>query len=169
MRLQNYSPDNFDLLNSWITDADLLFQFAGTAWTFPLTRQQIAAYQNSFPRRQFYMAYDDQNEAFAFGEIIVDDINTPRLGRLLVGNQNSRGKGLGLRFVNLLVDECKRVFAPDLIYLYVFEDNVPAIRCYEKAGFVFDGDKKIVFTHEDKNQTALVMKFTVDPPKMENT
>ncbi|MDQ6480241.1 GNAT family protein [Dyadobacter sp. LHD-138] len=165
MRLQNYSQDHFDLLNSWVTDADLLFQFAGTAWTFPLTPQQITNYQLSFPKRRFYMAFDDQDEAFAFGEIIVDDINTPRLGRLLVGKQSSRGQGLGLKFVNLLIDECKRTFSPDLIYLYVFENNLPAIRCYEKAGFVFDGGNKIVFTHESKSQTALVMKFAVDLAK----
>ena len=110
MDLRKYTDDDFNVLNSWITDADLLFQFAGTAWTFPLTRKQMQDYQALHPDRQFYIAHDDHQQPFAFGEIIIGDINTPRLGRLLVGEKESRGKGLGLHFVNMLVKECKRLF-----------------------------------------------------------
>ena len=160
MHLKKYSTEDFDVLESWITDAGLLFQFAGTAWKFPFTRQQMSDYQIRFPERQFYMAYNEDSKPFAFGEIIVDDANTPRLGRLLIGQENSRGKGLGVKFIDLLIQECNQRLSPDIIYLYVFEDNLPAIRCYEKAGFLTDGENKIVFLHHGIEHVALVMKYT---------
>jgi len=161
MHLKKYTNAHFDLLESWITDADLLFQFAGTTWKFPFTRQQMTDYQSQFPERQFYMGYDDDNQPFAFGEIIVNDINTPRLGRLLVGKENNRGKGLGGKFIDLLVRECNQRLAPDIIYLYVFEDNFPAILCYEKAGFIRDTENKITFSSEGTEHVALIMRCIV--------
>ncbi|SEI97410.1 Protein N-acetyltransferase, RimJ/RimL family [Dyadobacter koreensis] len=162
MRLKKYTVEDFDLLRSWVTDAELLFQFAGTAWTFPLTQSQIFEYQKQYPERQFYMAFDSEEKAFAFGEIIVNDINTPRLGRLLVGEKNNRGKGLGGKFVDLLIQECKQRLNPDIIYLYVFEDNHPAISCYEKSGFVLDKENKIIFPHENTEHVALIMRYNVN-------
>jgi len=162
MHLKKYTNEDFDLLESWITDAELLFQFAGTAWKFPMTLRQMMDYQSQFPERQFYLAYDAQNEPFAFGEIITNDKNTPRLGRLLIGKQDSRGKGLGVKFIQLLIEECNQRLAPDIIYLYVFENNHPAVRCYEKAGFISDKENRIIFSYEDTEHIALVMKYTVN-------
>ena len=162
MHLKKYTAEDFDLLQSWVTNAELLFKFAGTAWTFPLTDHQIFEYQTRHPERQFYMAIDDEEKAVAFGEIIVNDVNTPRLGRLLVGEATSRGKGLGVKFVDLLIQECNQRLNPDIIYLYVFEDNYQAIRCYEKYGFILDRENKIVFSHKDTEHVALVMKYTVN-------
>ncbi|WP_159467574.1 GNAT family N-acetyltransferase [Dyadobacter sp. 3J3] len=160
MRLRKYLPADFYLLNSWMTSAELLFQFAGTAWTFPLDENQIHQYQVTFPERQFYIGCDELDNPFAFGEIIVGDINSPRLGRLLVGESVSRGKGLGLIFVNMLIEECRTKIDTRIIYLYVFHDNFRAIRCYQKAGFKFIPDKSITFTHNDRDQIALLMKYS---------
>ncbi|MBE9463018.1 GNAT family N-acetyltransferase [Dyadobacter subterraneus] len=161
MNLRKYLPSDFGLLNSWVTTAELLFQFAGTAWTYPLDEKQVQKYQATFPDRQFYMGIDDENNAFAFGEIIVGDINSPRLGRLLIGDSASRGKGLGHSFVNLLIDECRQRIETDVIYLYVFPDNSSAIRCYEKAGFTFVPDKSVTFKYDDVDQIALLMEYRV--------
>lgn len=159
MYLRKYLQTDFELLNTWITNADLLFQFAGTAWTFPLTEDQIQKYQTVFPERKFYLACTENGNPFAFGEIIVGDINSPRLGRLLIGESDSRGKGLGLSFVNMLIEECRARIDTDVLYLYVFHDNFRAIRCYEKAGFKFVTNKSITFTHNNIDQIALLMEY----------
>lgn len=161
MYLKKYTTDQFLTLHSWVENADMLFRFAGTAWKYPLTELQITDYQLQHPERQFYMAYLDDTNPFAFGEIIVNDINTPRLGRLLVGGESSRGKGLGGKLIELLIQECMQQLAPKVIYLYVFENNLPAIRCYEKAGFVTDPGNKIIFNHDGTEHVALVMQYMV--------
>lgn len=161
MHLRKYFSSDFELLDSWVTSAELLFQFAGTAWTYPLDENQIRNYQGNYPERQFFMGINEENNPFAFGEIIVGDVNSPRLGRLLIGESKSRGKGLGLSFVNLLIKECRQKIETDVIYLYVFPDNSSAIRCYEKAGFKFVPDRSLTFKHNGEDKIALLMEFRV--------
>ncbi|MGZ5244596.1 MAG: hypothetical protein ACXWD4_11795, partial [Bacteroidia bacterium] len=43
-------------------------------------------------------------------EIITNEANAPRLGRLLVGAPQMRGKGLGQQFISELIDECVKLF-----------------------------------------------------------
>lgn len=135
MHLRKYQPTDFALLAQWVTSPALLFQFAGTDFTYPLIQKQVDSYQATHPDRLFYMACLPNNEPFAFGEIIPQDNNVPRLGRLLVGDTAKRGKGLGAIFVQLLVDECVKLYNCSFIELYVLTTNAQAIRCYQKVGF----------------------------------
>ncbi|MCO4293182.1 GNAT family N-acetyltransferase [Solitalea sp. MAHUQ-68] len=138
--LKVFTDNDFDQLKSWITDAEILFQFAGSEFTFPISKDQLIKYSVKNPDRKFYMGYLDNGVAYAFGEIIPQENNSYRLGRLLVGNPNERGKGLGSRFVNELVDECKHCYNASGIDLYVWEGNKAAIKCYQKVGFAFTND-----------------------------
>lgn len=157
MILRKFTKDDFYILEKWVTSADLLFQFAGATWQFPLTIGQIEQYQKNFPLRQFYTGCTDGGHPVAFGEIIRGDVNSPRLGRLLVGNSTERGQGLGLQFVNLLTEECKKSSHDSTVYLYVFENNLSAIRCYRKAGFTNDSAGSITFMKGDLPYTATIM------------
>ncbi|HYH16947.1 MAG TPA: GNAT family protein [Flavisolibacter sp.] len=161
MHLRRYQPPDFALLAQWVTSPELLFQFAGTDFTFPLTSTQLDVYQAAHPDRLFYVACLPNNKPFAFGEIIPQDTNTPRLGRLLVGDTAKRGKGLGAIFVQLLVDECIRLFHCKHIELYVLRDNVQARRCYEKVGFSFVADASFQLIGNDETYTIDKMRLDV--------
>lgn len=54
-------------------------------------------------------------------------------------NVEERGKGLGTQAVRLLLDFGFKDLNLNRIYLHVFEDNHPAIRVYEKVGFMREG------------------------------
>ncbi|MES2618248.1 MAG: GNAT family protein [Bacteroidota bacterium] len=135
--LRPYSHSDFELLNSWITDAELLLQFSGPDWQFPLTADVLNDHIQKHPDRYLYIGCTEDGEPFAFGQIITNEANAPRLGRLLV-DANMRGKGMGTQFVKELLIECQRITASPEIYLFVDELNLQAIRCYEKNGFIRD-------------------------------
>lgn len=137
MTITQYNPTYFDFLTRWVTDADLLFQFAGTEFTYPITEAQIAAYQQRNSDRCFYIELDEANEAVAFGEIIPQENEIPRIGRLLIGNPAECGKGYGTAFIYLLLAQCKTQFITNTVELFVLKDNLPAINCYQKIGFRF--------------------------------
>jgi hypothetical protein len=44
IELQNFGEEDFDRLISWIKDEDEMIQFAGPAFTYPLTREQLLKY-----------------------------------------------------------------------------------------------------------------------------
>lgn len=137
MTITAYSSAYFSFLSRWTTDANLLFQFAGTEFSYPITEKQIEDYQHKNLERNFYIGLNEGNEAVAFGEIIPQENQIPRIGRLLVGNPEERGKGYGTAFIHLLLAQCKVQFQTDSVELFVLKDNFPAINCYQKIGFRF--------------------------------
>lgn len=159
--LKPYANTDFKLLKSWVTDADLLFQFAGTDFHYPITEQQITVYKARNPDRHFYIGYYD-DEAAAFGEIIPQQNAAFRLGRLIVGNPQLRGKGLGYRFVKDLVDECRGTFHAKVVDLFVWEENYSAIRCYQKAGFSFTDEPSFLLQYNNKQFTIHKMSLCVE-------
>lgn len=138
--LRVFKMSDISLLQEWVSSEELLFRFAGTGFTYPLTAKQIEDYAIVHPERQFYLGLLENNAPYAFGEIIPQKDSSVRLGRILIGNPEMRGKNLGVRFVQALVEEAKKAFHADLIDLFVIKENVSAIRCYQKAGFTFTDD-----------------------------
>lgn len=134
--IKSYTSSDFDTIASWVTDEELLLQFAGTDFTYPLTRQQLNDYQILHPDRRFYMAYLPDQAPFAFAEIIPQESGNPRLARVLVGKPSMRGQGLGRQFIALLLEEIRLRYQSTAVDLYVWEKNNAAIKCYESVGFI---------------------------------
>jgi RimJ/RimL family protein N-acetyltransferase len=62
--------------------------------------------------------------------------------RIRIGNMSKLGKGYGSDAIEIL----KKIAFSELdlirLYLYVFSDNIRAIKCYLKCGFVEEGEMK---------------------------
>lgn len=157
--IRKYEDKDFRLLELWISSADLLFQFAGTDFQYPITKEQIESYKNSQSNRQFYIFLDENNNEQGFGEIILQKSNNPRLARLIIGNLNERNKGLGEKFVKELVAESILIYNPIKIDLYVWIENHNAIKCYEKVGFEFNKNKS--FSIEQNGKEFLIKKMSL--------
>lgn len=145
--LKPFSMDFYPLLEQWITGKDILFQYSGTYFSYPITREQITGYMMKHPERKLYLGFTDDDVPYAFGEIIPREENPPRLARLLIGDPALRGKGLGESFVRELIREAQDHLHAGIIDLFVLEDNLSAIRCYQKVGFDFlhEGDFTLAF------------------------
>ena len=165
MTITTYSPAYFDFLSRWITSPDLLFQFAGTEFSYPITEEQLACYQQRKPDRYFYVGLGAAKEALAFGEIIPQENQIPRIGRLLIGNPADRGKGYGTSFIHLLLAKCQALFQTKTAELFVLEDNLPAIKCYQKIGFEFLPNQSWTVNHNQHDYLLHKMTYTFKNPK----
>ena len=142
-----YSDDHFPLLERWVSDKNILFQYSGTYFHYPITREQLSEYLEKYPERRFFIGYTKDHGPYAFGEIIPKGTQPPRLARLLIGDPEMRGIGLGQFFVRELISMATELFHPRAIDLFVLADNTSAIRCYQKVGFHFlpEGDFELQF------------------------
>lgn len=165
MTITKYTPAHFNFLSRWITSPDLLFQFAGTTFSYPITENQLQKYQSENPGRSFYIGLNPENQAIAFGEIIPQETNIPRIGRLLIGDPADRGKGYGTSFINLLLAGCKLQFQTKTVELFVLENNLPAIKCYQKIGFEFLPDQSWTMSHNQQDYLLHKMTYTFNNPK----
>jgi RimJ/RimL family protein N-acetyltransferase len=139
--LQPFSTDHFFLLESWVTNPELLLQFSGTDFNYPITREQLAAYRALHPDRSFYIGYSQNGIPFAFGEIIPQESGQPRLGRILIGDPKQRGQGFGKYFVRMLIIKCQQLYDCNFVELFVWNKNHTAIKCYKSVGFEYLSEK----------------------------
>ena len=83
----------------------------------------------------------------------LDEIDWPHRSASLgvgIGDVGSRRKGYGEEAMRLLIAYGFREMNPHRIELTVFEYNEPAIRLYEKIGFVREGTSRDRFRRDGK-------------------
>ncbi|MBQ3022811.1 MAG: GNAT family N-acetyltransferase [Clostridia bacterium] len=88
---------------------------------------------------------DDENEKKVLGLVSLLSINNiNRSGELhiMIGNAESRGKGLGTFAVRAMVNHAFDNLNLRRIELQVLENNVAAIGLYKKVGFIKEGLKR---------------------------
>ena len=84
-----------------------------------------------------------ENEGMLAGTIQIFKIDkenrTARVGCYLI-NPLIRGKGIGTKALELLTDYAFEKMDLDILELGVFDYNIGAIKCYQKAGFIKIGE-----------------------------
>lgn len=156
IKLEKFTRDDFKNLISWIDNEKELVQFAGPIFTFPLTVEQLNDYLNDTHRYPFKIVLTDSNTTIGHCEAYQTDIDNVRLCRIIIGDKNYRGKGLGYAATAMLVNWCIDNLNIKTIDLNVYEFNSPAIKCYEKLGFQKTNEKKIT---ELKSETWVSIRM----------
>lgn len=126
---------------------DFLRQWAGpSAYSYPLTEEQLKTRLEYSKRRQSdFVMYEiilDRKTMIGTVELFAIDRETLRatMGRFLI-SEEYRDKGYGQETIKALFRLAKDHYKIEELRLNVFEFNVAAQKCYEKAGFVFDSLK----------------------------
>lgn len=146
IKLEKFKTCDVPTLISWIPNKEFLLQWAGPAYTFPLTEEQLQTEINmmsSEPSKSlmFTARIADTNEIVGHIQLLgIDLVNMSAcIGRVLVGDKNHRNKGIGMEMINGILDIAFQTLKLHRVYLGVFDFNKSAIACYEKAGFKIEG------------------------------
>lgn len=97
---------------------------------------------------------DDSVVGFAMYGFFPEEGDNGRvwMDRLLI-DASFQGEGLGSLTLVALLERLKSEFNCEEVYLSVYEDNVVAIKMYEKAGFCFNGER------DENGEKVMVKKF----------
>jgi RimJ/RimL family protein N-acetyltransferase len=161
--LRPFSGNDINHLLQWIDSRASLIQWAGpTQFSYPLTRDQLEAYyeegrcENS--KRKIFTAIDNAGTPRGHIELgMIDrDLQTATLCRVLV-EPESRNRGISHAMLRELLRMGFVGYALRRIDLRVYSFNAPAIRSYEKAGFVKEGMLREVVIVEDEPWDAIQM------------
>jgi RimJ/RimL family protein N-acetyltransferase len=155
--LEKFSANDFYNLISWINNEEDLIQFAGTMFTYPLSEEQLYKYIANPNVNAFKVLHEEEGFPIGHSEIFIGSDNIPRLCRILIGNKNYRGKGLGQQLVKELLKICFNKFKSSRVELNVFDWNKSAIKCYEAVGFKLNPNKKRVVEVNSKKWTSVNM------------
>lgn len=76
---------------------------------------------------------------------------------IMIGDKSEWNKGYGSEAMTLLLQHCFETLNLNRAFLRVYEDNVRAVRSYEKAGFVLEGRQRQAVYKNGKYEDVLFM------------
>lgn len=136
IKLEQFDETDFDRLISWIDSEEFMLQFAGPIFTFPLTTDQLDLYISDKNRFALKVISLETGKVIGHSEVYNSGNKIVKLCRILLGDKNLRGRGIGEEIVKGLVEFSFNKLDALTIELNVYEWNTSAIRCYEKVGFI---------------------------------
>lgn len=146
IRLEYFDKQDFDLLIGWIDSPETLMLWAGIDFSYPLDREQLTQYIKGANEANsnvyiYKVILDETNETI--GHISLNNIDfknrSAGIGKVLIGDTRLRGKGIGKKIVNEVLNIAFDNLSLHRVGLGVFAINEPAIKSYEKIGFVKEG------------------------------
>lgn len=161
IHLEKFEKKDYSELINSVKSAKDLMQFGGPEFTFPLTESQIDKTLSDENRIAFRVANTSNGNTIGHCEIYFYD-GFAKLGRILIMDQNQRGKGIGEKMVILMLQYIFENRKERNIELNVFDFNIGAQKCYEKVGFIINPDKKYLREVDGETWTALNMVLNLE-------
>lgn len=163
IELRGIEKKDAPLIYDWVNQAELR-ELTGTV--YPVSEYEHEKWIASVTcsdNRKIFAIYRDDRCVGTIGLKNIDYINSNAELFVSIGDQSSRNLGGGTDAVSTLVSYCFLHLNLHRIYLHVFESNVKAIHCYEKAGFSVEG--KLLDHHfaKGKYENVLVMGKVYSP------
>ena len=159
--LENFEKKDYSELIDSVKNAKDLMQFGGPEFTFPLTENQIDKTLSDENRIAFRVANTSNGKTVGHCEIYFNN-GSAKLGRILIMDENQRGKGIGEQMVILMLQYILENRIERNIELNVFDFNIGAQKCYEKVGFTLNPDKKYLREVDGETWTALNMVLNLE-------
>lgn len=167
--LEPFGEEDFELLQSWIKNETILTNWAGSLFSFPLTLESLRWYI-----RDTNVA--GESDAFVFKAVDSNSLETVghiSLGGLSWKNRSARISRVMIHPEHLGKGYCKQMAKAALkigfeqlqlhrIGLGVYTHNKSAIKCYENAGLIAEGEQKDVLWTGTEYWSMLEMAILED-------
>ena len=148
---------------SWLNDPKVnLFLETKGNYTMDLLKTFI---EEQYENEVFFLAIHLKDSNKHIGNIKIDPINdTLNSGEygILMGDRSNWGKGYAKEASLRIIKYCFEELKLSKITLGVIEDNVNAVKLYEKIGFTIDEVKKDVGVYNKKLSNSLRMSLNVE-------
>ena len=145
--LREYRREDLPEMRKWVNDDRVtrcLSHIFLPAQTLPMTESFLDRVLSGQTLDYNFVIADRQTETY-IGQIDLFNLNTidrcAELG-IVIGDPRQHNQGVGCEAISLMLDFAFRHANLHRIELWVFAGNAAAIRCYEKAGFVYEGCRR---------------------------
>jgi RimJ/RimL family protein N-acetyltransferase len=157
IHLEPFTTEDFDKFKTWAANQEELTQFAGSRFIYPVNDEQLNKYIDDPCVHPYKVIEDDSNSVIGHGEIFISSDNIPKLCRIIIGDNNFRGKGLGSFIVKELLAIAFKISASETVELNVYDWNTSAFKCYRNCGFIVNPEKQKILNVNGKEWISLNM------------
>jgi RimJ/RimL family protein N-acetyltransferase len=159
--LSPLTPEHASLWYRWHNDLETALLAASPGHRTPGTEAEFRETIETFLKRKwhpFLIVEAESDEPIGWCALIsIDQIGRRAMVAALIGEKGRWSKGLGQDALRVLLDYGFNVLNLNSIELIVHEDNLRAIRCYEKLGFQIVGRKREARIHGPLKMDILLM------------
>lgn len=92
--------------------------------------------------REIFIILDGEKPIGDVGLVDIDRIDKNAFLVIMIGEDGYRGKGIGTKALDFIIKYAFEKLGLNKISLQVNVDNVPAVKCYQKFGFIEEGRLK---------------------------
>jgi RimJ/RimL family protein N-acetyltransferase len=164
IKLETFKKEDFNQLIDWVNNEHLLTNWAGSLFSYPLSRDSLDWYiedtNEGLESDAFVYKAVDTETGTTLGHVSLGSISrknrSARISRVLVGNNAERGKGVCQQMINAVLRFGFENLELHRISLGVYDFNTSAIKCYEKCGFVSEGVQRDVLQYKPNEWWSLV-------------
>lgn len=163
--LEKFQKTDFNQLINWINSEQLLKNWAGDLFRFPLTEASLDWYiadtnEPGISDAYVYKAVD-RPSGDVVGHISLGGISyknsSARISRVFVDRVNHGGKGFCQQMIKAVLKIGFEELNLHRIALGVYDDNPQAINCYHKCGFKTEGVSRDIMLYEGKWRSLIEM------------
>jgi len=160
--LKEIGPEHFDVTLAWLESEMLRRELVITRYPYSIkeTDEWYDDYRNN-PSRLIYVAFLKE-PGIAVGQVGFNRIDrTHRNGEMhiFIGEARNCGKGYAQEMLDLFLTVAFKNMNLLKVWLKVNDDNIRAIRFYEKMGFVKEGHLKHHEIFNDELLSKYVLSF----------
>lgn len=141
--LRSLETSDLERTFKWHNDPDLYRQLGGTFhYVSHATEEDWLRRKQGFSNNELNLAICTSEEHRHIGNIYLRNIDWVVRHcemQIFIGEAGQRGKGYGVEALTLLIRHAFLDLGMQRMYLYVLEDNQPAIKLYQRCGFVREG------------------------------
>jgi RimJ/RimL family protein N-acetyltransferase len=167
IQLAYFEASDFDKLIEWINTEDLLLQWSGGMFNFPLTTDSMEWYLKDVNDMETSTAFVykviDTDTNKVVGHISLGGMSKKnkyaRITRVLIGDAESRGKGYCKQMIQAILKIGFEDMGLHRIELGVYDFNKAAIKCYENAGMKIEGVSRDCLLNKDKYWSLVNMSI----------
>ena len=159
--LRPFRSEDISGMRAWVNDPDTT-RFLGGAYALPETwettdRRLSGILSGDAGGAHFVVADRESGKYLGQCDLMMMERTAQKAEVAMVLCPDAQNQGYGREALALLCDYAFRVLNLRRLYLYVAEDNVPAVRCYQAAGFEIEGRLKEHMFADGRYRDVLVM------------
>lgn len=168
IQLEYFTRNDFQQLIDWINTEELLMNWSGRMFLFPLTEDSLEWYIKDTNHGNesdafVYKAVDETGKAvghISLGGISPTNKNA-RISRVFV-SPDARGRSICQQMVEAVLKIGFQQLKLHRIALGAYDSNKAAIKCYEKAGMKIEGINRDIFLYNGQYWGMVEMAMLED-------
>jgi RimJ/RimL family protein N-acetyltransferase len=156
--LRSFTENDFKSIIDWVKTPREMAIWSATNFTFPLDKKQLAKHldrilANNSNRLAFQAIERESNESIGHIELVrIDRVSRKASLAFVLIAPHRRRQGLGKKMIATTINYCFQTMNLQKVDLFVLQDNLAAICCYQKVGFQIEAtiENKLIINGENK-------------------